>query len=204
MLQFVREIPISIVIEAAPSQRRGFLFHLAAGFSKDVDPLSGMTVNLMAVDQWLSDLKVNLEKAAFISFAEVMAVARLTLLERANKEAATLQSLSFREERGWAFSWNSEDSEDVLNFSYAHYLESFPKNEKFDLLKVVFHWRRLQNGEEDFQHEGFKLLKELSLKESVDLHESLHDCVGHRLASGSFLQKVEILHLGAGYSVSVP
>lgn len=204
MLQFVREVPISIVIEEAPSQRRGFLFHLAAGFSKSVDPLSGMTVNLVLVDQWLADLKANLEKDFHTSFADIMALTRRNLLENADKEAAHLVSLSFREERGWSFSWVASEPPEVLNFSYSHYLESFPKDEKFDLLKVIFHWRRLPGCEEDFQHEGFKLLKGVSLRESVDLQEDLSQCVGHRLSSGSFLQKVEIQYLGSGYSVSLP
>ena len=61
MLQFVRQIPISIVIEKAPAEKWGFLFYLAAGFTKELNPLSGMTVSLPLVDQALQELKVNLE-----------------------------------------------------------------------------------------------------------------------------------------------
>ena len=50
MLQLIRETPIRVVSEGTLSSRRGFLFYIAAGFSKEVDPLSGMSVDLVQVD----------------------------------------------------------------------------------------------------------------------------------------------------------
>ncbi len=101
MLQLVREIPIYTTIQGALSSRRGFLFHLSAGFSHEVDPLSGMSVNLVKVDEWLWRLKKNLEKDVFVSeteslnhtFAEIMAVTRLNLLEETEKKKKKKASL---------------------------------------------------------------------------------------------------------------
>ncbi|WP_374030072.1 hypothetical protein [Bdellovibrio bacteriovorus] len=210
MLQFVREIPILIVIQGALSSRRGFLFHLAAGFTKEIDPLSGMSVNLMLVDEWLKDLKTDLEATLFESssesvnhaFAEVMAVARLNLTEKAEKEGAQLASLRFREERGWSFSWSHEQSPEEMMFTYPHYIESLPKNEKFDLLRVNFEWHRVQGCEADYQHEGFLLLKKLAQKEASELQNSLPSLLQTKLPSGSSLQNIELEYLGANYKVA--
>ena len=95
--------------------------------------MSGMTVNLMLVDQWLGQLKASLEKDIFISksdslnhaFAEILAVTRLNLIEQAEKEQATLVSLSFREERGWGFSWDHQMSPENMRIHHSQFLEAF-------------------------------------------------------------------------------
>ena len=212
MLQFVREIPISIVIEGASSARRGFLFHLAAGFSKDVNPLSGMTVNLMLVDQWLGDLKSALEQDVFVSkseslshaFAEILAVTRLNLIEQAEKEQATLMSLSFREERGWGFSWNNKLSPEQMLVRNSHFLEAFLQDrESFALLKAEFEWLRVANCESDFSHESFKIVKNLSVKSFAELSEALSTRKGQQLPSGSRLESVTIHHLSEGFQLTL-
>ena len=63
-MQFFREIPLRIQFQA-PSERRGFLFRLSAGFSNDIDPESGMSVNLVDVDHWLSELQRSLQAKIF-------------------------------------------------------------------------------------------------------------------------------------------
>lgn len=212
MLQFVRQIPIRILIQGASSERRGFLFKVAAGFSKEVDPLSGMTVNLVLVDRWLRDLKCSLEADVFVSksgilshaFAEIMAVTRLNLLERAEEEGATLTSLEFREERSWSFSWSHHMTAEEMDFSYTQFMEAFPHSpEIFDLLKIEFVWRRQQGSEEDFQHEGFKILKGLTARDFATLHEQLRLHAHFKLSSGSSLQAVTIHHMGGDFSVQL-
>ena len=204
MLQFVREIPVRILIEKASSERRGFLFYLAAGFAKEIDPLSGMTVNLVKVDQWLTQLKANLEKDVFNSFAEIMAIARLNLVEQAEKEGATLKSLRFREERNWSFSWDARQSPEQMLVSHLHFTEAFTQDpEIFDLLKIEFSWQRLANCEADFQHEGFKILKSLSAKTFPELRRQLSEYKGKTLESGSLLQAITLHHLAANYSVQL-
>lgn len=212
MLQFVREIPISIILEGASSARRGFLFHLAAGFSKDINPLSGMTVNLMLVDQWLGELRASLEKDVFSSkseslshaFAEILAVTRLNLVEQAEKEQATLVSLSFREERGWRFSWNHKLSPEQMLVSYSQFLEAFVhERENFALLKAEFEWLRVANCETDFSHESFKIVKNLSVKSFAELSEALSLKKGQRVQSGSRLDSITIHHLTQGYHLTL-
>ena len=212
MLQFVREIPIRILIQKASSERRGFLFYLAVGFSKEVNPLSGMTVNLMLVDEWLKELKEALESAPFISthdnlnasFAEIMAITRLSLVEKAVQESATLISLEFREERSWSFSWNHQMPAEELSMKYNHFMEAFPLTaSEFDLLKIEFKWRRQQNCEADFHHEDFKILKPLVPRDHGHLHRLLKEKIGTKLASGSFLESIQVHHLGGRYSVEV-
>ncbi|MFM6927520.1 MAG: hypothetical protein ACKOX6_03610 [Bdellovibrio sp.] len=214
MLQFVREIPISIVIEGASSARRGFLFHLAAGFSKDVNPLSGMTVNLMLVDKWLGGLKTSLEQDIFISksdslshaFAEILAVTRLNLIERAEAEAeqATLVSLSFREERGWSFSWNDKISPENMIVKYSQFLEAFlQEREQFALLKADFSWLRVLDCEADFSHESFKVVKNLSASGFSELTQKLSLEIGKKVDSGSFLESVTVHNLTERFSLTL-
>ncbi|XGC79681.1 hypothetical protein ACES2L_10110 [Bdellovibrio bacteriovorus] len=212
MLQFIREIPIRIVLQGALSNRRGFLFYLSAGFSGEVDPLSGMTVNLMAVDQWLAELKEDLEESLFISpteslthaFAEIMAVCRLNLVEKAEKEQVELISLTFREERAWSFSWNKNISPEEMFFTYSHYLESLSTAERFDLLKIDFQWLRVSGCEEDLQHEGFKILKSVSHKPAIELTQKLTENIEYLLESGSHLKAISVHYLGEGFSVTLP
>ncbi len=212
MLQFVREIPLRIVMHGASSERRGFLFYMSAGFSKELNPLSGMTVNLVQVDEWLGELKNALEKDVLVSktenlshaFAELMAIARLYLVEKAESEQATLISLSFREERAWSFFWDHNLSPEEMNFRYVHFLEAFPKTQdEFDLLKIEFSWRRVQGCETDFRHEGFKILKDLSIKNHVELRERLQGQVGLRLESGSDLSEVVLHYLSSDSRISL-
>lgn len=203
MLQFVRRIPIRILMQGALSSRRGFLFHLAAGFSPShgqVDPLSGMSVNLVAVDQWLTELKAELERNVFISpteslhhsLAEVMAVVRLNLAERAEEEKVQLASLCFEEERGWRCAWNAQQSPEELRLSYSHYLEFLPKEGAFELLRLDLTWCRTLGCEEDFQREGFKLVKALQASTLDDLLLQAASLKGRILASGSCLESVTV------------
>lgn len=208
MLQFVREIPIQVIVQKASSERRGFLFYVAAGFSKEINPLSGMTVNLTQVDKWLQDLKKDLEKEAFVSSAEninqalseLLTKSRLQLAAQAQTEKATLVSLQFREERSWSFSW-SEEQEGEL-FKYDHFLEVFPKSpQEFALLKIEFCWRRALHCEVDLRHEGFKILKELTAKNHRELREKLQNKIGICLANSSELSMVIVHYVGINQMV---
>ncbi|MNJ94631.1 hypothetical protein D3C87_123330 [compost metagenome] len=210
MLQFVRQIPIQIVIAKALSERRGFLFYVAAGFSKEVDPLSGMTVNLMKVDEWLQTLKEELEESLFISeteslnhaFAEVMAVIRLNLAEQAETEGASLTSLTLKEERGWSLSWSHSMSPEEMLISRTHYLESFSST-SWDLIKLHLKWLRHSGCEADYAHEGFKLLRSIKTESSSLLFSELKKLVGTKLSSGSALQSIEMEYPGKKYSLLI-
>lgn len=214
MLQFVREIPIRITLKGALSSRRGFLFHLAAGFSPKsgrIDPLSGMSVNLMDVDQWLGALRAELERDVFISknaslnhaLAEVMAVARLKLAENAEQADTVLSSLTFREERGWSFQWNLQQSPEQQRFVYSHFLELVPQGKSCQLLRLDFVWCRVYDCEEDYQHEGFRLLKGLTLSGLDDILMQAASLKGRKLSSGSYLESIQVHVLGEEVSLTV-
>ena len=217
MLQFVRQIPIRIVVQGTLSSRRGFLFSMAAGFSKDVDPLTGMSVNLIEVDKWLAETEERFSGLLTVSdhdtlqdgIADWVHAIRSFLDEMAKGEGATLSSLTFREERGWTISWNLQLPETRLLFTYSHYLEVFPAKERFDLLKVNFTWMRSVGCSVDCQHEGFKILKAMNPQDVSCLENSLRQavgkCVGEESASdGTKLQSVQIEFLGEKYKLEFP
>ncbi|NUN07165.1 MAG: hypothetical protein HUU57_15575 [Bdellovibrio sp.] len=209
MLQFVREIPIRIVIQGALSARRGFLFHLAAGFSGEVDPLSGMSVNLMLLDEWLWQLKKDLEQDIFQAtsesfnhtFAEIMAIARLRLTEKAEEQGVRLASLVFREERGATFSWDLGLPPEQMQFTSFQFIECVPRDGQFQLLRLGFTWLRLQSCEADYAHESFRILKTLSFGDVAGLYARLSGFLGMRLDSGSSLLKVSVENTEDGSKV---
>lgn len=59
-VSFFRELPLTISIDGKLS-----FFKLAAGFSKPVDLQSGMTVNLVLVNQWLKEAIQHLSAGNF-------------------------------------------------------------------------------------------------------------------------------------------
>ncbi|WP_255490320.1 hypothetical protein [Bdellovibrio sp. KM01] len=185
---------------------------MAAGFSKEINPLSGMSVNLVLVDQWLGDLKKDLEQTVFQSkseslshaFAEIMAVTRLNLVEHAEKEKAQLISLDFREERGWGFSWNHLQSPEDLMIRHTHFLEGFLVDpSEASLCKVEFVWLRAPDCEVDFGHEGFKVLKVLAAQTFNELCAKLALHKGGELESGSVLSEIHVHNLSKNFSVAL-
>ncbi|WP_373997717.1 hypothetical protein [Bdellovibrio bacteriovorus] len=215
MLSFVREIPISLVIEGALSARRGFLFYVSAGFHAPINPLSGMSADLVLIDKWLGELKSHLESKAWIAeteilnptWASVLAESRNFLSQKADAAEVKLYSLNFREERHWSFSWDTTQTLLQARFSYAHYLESLPLDGKFELLKLNFIWKHdSKNGinQDDYRHEGFRLLKSASQKTSDDFFKEVDSWVGKRLPSQSFLEQVKIEFLTSGHSLILP
>jgi hypothetical protein len=211
MIQLVREIPIRVVTQGALSSRRGFLFYLAAGFSKELDPLSGMSVNLTLVDRWLSEVveKFGQEQIEILTLDLNQGLMDwgwkigCFLRHYAEQEEVKLSSLCFREERGWAFTWNPNFLQGQWLISYSHFLESVPTPGVFDLLKVKFIWLRVSGCEANCQHEGFKLLKTLSLVEYPDIIEKLRDFLGKKLTSGTTLKSIEIEYLGERFSLKI-
>lgn len=212
MLQFVREIPLRVVLQGTLSSRRGFLFHMAAGFSKDIDELSGMSVNLLQVDQWLQAAaqaftqdEVAYEGENLTSPLGAWASnIRNYLAQQANFAGAVLTSLTFREERGWSFAWNSELNDGQMLFTYAHFIETLPPEGEFDLLKIHFTWLRQVECQEDYQYQGFKLLKSYQVLQAPELPQKLFSLVGHTLHSGTKLQAVQIIHVGQQFALQAP
>ena len=211
MLQLIRETPIRVVSEGTLSSRRGFLFYIAAGFSKEVDPLSGMSVDLVQVDNWLAQAVERFGQGNFEIISQDFhggltgwAEAIRQFLDRcAQEDGATLTSLCFREERGWSFSWQPELSSGQWIYSYSHFIESIPLTGAFDLLKINFNWLRVEGCSADLQYEGFKLLKPMTEVGAQDIIESLRDLWGKRLASGTVLNSIDVDYLGEKFSVKI-
>ncbi|UXR63164.1 hypothetical protein EZJ49_08750 [Bdellovibrio bacteriovorus] len=196
MLQFVREIPIRIILQKTPSSRRGFLFHLAAGFARQdgkIDPLSGMSVNLMLVDGWLAELKTAAEQKDWSNLHDLVNSFRAELIAKAASCDVQLHSLVLREERGLCLSWNLSDAPTGVRWTYAHYLELLPVGGEFELVRVGLTWLRAESCDIDLQHEGFKIMKSLQNASGLeDLLSKIGLSKGHLLESGSLLQDIQV------------
>lgn len=201
MLQFVREIPIRIQIQKASSGRRGFLFYFAAGFEGPLDPLSGMSANLVSIDGWLKKLKASLEDRTFVGPEEALVLARKELSLQATTEHIRLVSLEMKEQRSGALKWQQESS--FLTWTSSHYLEFFPVDDRFELCRLEFVWKKAPGCEEDYLHEGFKVLKGLQVKSWADLISALGEAKGLRLVSGSELFQIGLHGLAGGFQLVI-
>jgi hypothetical protein len=204
MLQLVRETSIRILIQEAPSLKRGFLFYVSAGFSKEIDQQSGMSVRLNSVDLFLRELKSLLEGRSFSSFSDLMEVAWQYLHGQAQAENAVLSSLSFREHRGWGFFWRPTLASGDLYFEHKQYLEMFPSAGEIDLLQVRFIWHHKKGSTAAYQAAGHKILKQFSQINGADLKSFLNTQVGLLLDSKSRLESIQIDYLSENFSVQIP
>lgn len=211
MLQFGREIPIRIVIEKASSERRGFLFYLAVGFAGDIDPLTGMVINLVDVDQWLTQIKSFFETEVFQFAGNNQDHALLDVFtkmkEQLQLKSPALVCLSLREERGWSLHWNKQASSGNFLWTYSYFLEALPFSmEQFDLMKVELRWLKSGNCSFDLQSEGVQVIKRLQHqkpKSMAELRQGLHQFINLKLPSGSCLQEISIHSLGYGVRWSI-
>jgi hypothetical protein len=199
MLQFVREIPVLIVIHGALSQRRGFLFRLQAGFSKPVDPLSGMSANLTKVDQWLSEVQMDLQAQTFYSTSaenfneallEIHEATRADLQGLAQSDGTSLESLHWIEERGVEVSWQASWGQTY--FSTRHFIEDFSSGH-FELLKLRLSWSLPpENLTIDLGHQGFLLLRGLEKQKTFLFIEKLAPQVAQNEFAQKHLHQAEI------------
>lgn len=224
MLQFVREIPIAIRIQKTLSHRRGFHFYVAVGVTTEVKPLSGMTVNLPLMDQWLKDLKEHLESKTFeapteslnTAFANIYAEAVQFLKEQIKdvkdptlagelSSPIHLSSLQFREERGFGFSsfLVPVQSPEDLEFFQSHFIEVLPPQGSANLLKIQTFWQHKAECPADYSHESFKLLKPLMALEAQALISQIEQLKGHKLESGSFLSRIQIHDLARARTLEI-
>jgi hypothetical protein len=201
MLQFFREIPIRVLIEKASAERRGFFFYVAAGFHKQLDPLSGMTVNLVDVDLALSHLKQTLESESFADLAHVVTTAAKILNTEATRMGALLTKIEFREERNFSILWEQKSSE-VLCYKYNHYMEDLNPALEWDLFKISLTWAKAVGCTDDLQYEGVKILKQLPGSSPAKVREYLGSKLGFQLQSGSWIKAVHMQSLGQDFTLS--
>lgn len=88
---FFKEVPLQLRF-----QGDFILIFFATGFSKAVDPMSGMTVNLMNVVQWQSKFKDSLKSEDFGSWFDFFQRATLFFQNKAQSEQAELKALQVR------------------------------------------------------------------------------------------------------------
>jgi len=88
---FFKEIPLQLKIQGNFN-----LVYFATGFSKPVDPLSGMTVNLTKVIQWQNDFKLFLADQNFSSWLSFFKQATEFFQKKAVIERAELKALQVR------------------------------------------------------------------------------------------------------------
>ena len=168
MLQFVRTIPIRIVSQKALSEKQGFLFSVAAGFSKPLDPITGFTANLLLVDQWLNDLKKYLE---FSEHAEnFFEIAREFLQKKAATNGAVLESLVFKEKRGWQLNWDPQMLSGHCDVSHSYLMDLF-FDEGYGLYSLRISWRSVSGIWPDVSSENTKIVEEF-IKLSSTMSES--------------------------------
>lgn len=208
MIQVVRQKSFGYVISKPLPQRRGFYFHMSAGFYKDIDALTGMSINLVEVDQWLQqfvDSMLNRDSSsAPLSAQDLLFLARSYLEERARKSNTILASLALKEERQWTVSWDRGMAEGCCTFESGHFFESFHAD-YLGLFKIFFKWQRHQAASTDLAFESLRLLKCSRMDSSAALSvniEKLRTLIDFELPSGPRLKGLRIVNKSQNYSVS--
>ena len=128
-VQFFREKSLSLTVG-----NRLCDFDLRVGFAKSIDPKSGMTVNLVVVDQWLSETIVLLHSQVWSSEEEFGSKALIDLALHAGKESAELTRLELKEHQGPTWIWN-RDGAPVKEIEFRVEIES-PQEKKSCLLTL--------------------------------------------------------------------
>lgn len=207
-MQFFREIPLRIQFQA-PSERRGFLFRLSAGFSNDIDPESGMSVNLVSVDRWLHELQTSLQAKIFDLESDVHLASRLVyecrdfLRKLAETEGVVLSSVKLSEERSGVFSWDLHVREGFFNQECSYYLEFFENAHFVDLLQMKFRWLCPNTCQEDLFSEGLKLLKDVRAISQEDLAQTLSPFKGILQENGNILEAITLEYRSQGFRLEL-
>lgn len=191
MIAFFREKKFSYLMKA-PSGKRGFFFFLQAGFQKDLEPLSGMTVSLPEVDRWLSEIALCYREGE-LSAEDLLMRIRGDLAERAHRAGARLVSLTLKEERNWTLSWKVEHAESLLHRICLY--EEVVQEGRADLWRIELAWTKSARDEFDYFHESLQLLKTLP-KEHKKRPE-------RKLSPTSFLSGMSIESRAEGWTLEL-
>lgn len=107
---FHRSSTIEVKVQK-PDTTRAFVFDVQVGFSKDepqVDPLSGMLINLVKVDQMLRDLAKLWSQRKWSSCKELLEKSKEFFEACAKIEGVFLEELCLMEKRGFWLKWHSD------------------------------------------------------------------------------------------------
>lgn len=208
MMQFFREIPLRIQFQA-PSERRGFLFRVSAGFTSEINPESGMSVNLVDVDRWLADMQKSLQAKIFDLESDIHLASRLVyecrdyLKRLAEPEGVVLSALKLSEERSGVFSWDLHVREGFFNQECSYYLEFFENGQFIDLLQLKFRWVCPNSCQEDLFSEGLKLLKDVRAISQEDLAQTLSPFKGILQENGNILEAITLEYRSQGFRLEL-
>lgn len=118
-LLFHRSQKMAVKIQK-PGDNRAFVFDVQIGISKNepgVDPLSGMLLNLVKVDEALQSLKSVWEQQAWSSVTELLSQSQVFLKGHFLKEGVSLHEVIFSESRrswvGWRAGQNLMGQEEI-------------------------------------------------------------------------------------------
>jgi hypothetical protein len=205
-MQIVRQTAFSYVISEPLPARRGFYFKLAAAFEKEVDALSGMTVNLMDIDEWLKGFIESIPANGFAVLEnhaeEILRQARGYLHSRAVIQNAQLISLCLSEERNWSLAWNKAMPADQYLFECSHFFESIHVDCPA-LLQIFFQWQVSCLQDFDFSYESLKLLKSSGLSSMSSIEDNiqkLNYLFNTSLKTGGALKNIWVANKEYGYA----
>lgn len=122
-VRFFREYPCQLQIKLAgdlsPQLRPVFFIY---GVSAEVNALSGMTVNLVLVDQWAEQFLKLASQRSWPSLNEFFLLAKTELQKMAEAANATLAGLELRDERQirWIFDSNQDSFADSIQWRREH------------------------------------------------------------------------------------
>jgi hypothetical protein len=193
MLKFVRQKIFSYHFsdsQKASLSQRGFLFSLSAGFHKELNPLSGMTVNLPEVDAWLEEAVASVPGS--FSPSALAGYFRDFLSEKARVASARLVSLQLHEERQGSWSWEFES--DSFFYESSHFFECFHP-EAPALCRLYFQWEQSAEEPVDLSRESLGILKASGLDSSVAIDETMNKLrhhLGDRRGKNSVLKRIRL------------
>lgn len=142
MISLYRELPFQLKIRG-----QFFLFRFAAGYSKTVDPQSGMTVNLKYLNSWLEALRGHCQDQDFTSPCEILQVARSFLKALAVAQQASLERVQIQFENQDLL---SQDSDEKFEFQKSWWVTEMNQAKRVQIIATfpVLIWadvERLQN-----------------------------------------------------------
>lgn len=137
-----------------------YAFQLSTGFSKPVDVLTGMSVNLVEVDAWQEEFARRFDsdstsKELSEAIRKLVEQAEDFFSQKALQTQAKLESFSFEEIRGWGFFWKPSQS----FFQTKHIVEDLGAH---DALEMFLRWKQNANSLAELSKRGDQKAAELA------------------------------------------
>lgn len=138
-LIFFRERRLQILVSEKP-----VLIKLAVGFTNKIDPISGLSINLTHIDNWLNELDLNTKAQSFQNEEKFLKFAFQFFKNKNNCQLVSLeQDLRRIQFDGSVFTYisNSQKIENgkIINFetTYIKLLDAKQKNADLNQMKII-------------------------------------------------------------------